>query len=324
MLEPAASAPFVDARGVTKRYRSGTVANDGLTFSADLGEVVALLGPNGAGKTTFVLQLVGLLAPTSGSILVGGIDVVRRPADVKRLVGYQPQGHNAMGGLEVRHVLECTARLRGLPSAEARRQARALAAEFGLEEILGKRLNTLSGGWRRLTDVAVAFAGAPSLVVLDEPTDNLDPAHRRLVWQKLDGLRASRHATCLVATHNLLEAERAVDRVVVVNQGRVTAAGSPGALKRRFGKRVLLEVRLREHENAAAVRAALAALGRTETARPGELRTLIPPERVAEAVALLTAPDAAAWLEDFSLGPPSLEAVYFELQRGVEHAVLAA
>jgi ABC-type multidrug transport system ATPase subunit len=310
---------FLEASEVTKRYRSGTLANDGISLSAGLGEVIAVVGPNGAGKTTFVLQVLGLLAPSAGAIGVGGVDVVADPAGVKPLIGYQPQGHMAMGGIEAGRVLEFTARLRGLSPAEAAAQAAALATDFDLAPVLAKPLNTLSGGWRRLVDVAVAFAGRPRLIVLDEPTDNLDPVHRRLIWDRLDALRSSRQATCLLVTHNLLEAERVVDRVVIIDGGRVVQAGSPGALKQRFGTDVQLDVHLR-----AAAPPALLALGAAHEARPGHVALLLPQQRVPAAMRILLAPGAREWLDDFRLAPPSLEAIYLGLGEELADARPAA
>jgi ABC-type multidrug transport system ATPase subunit len=312
---------FLEAAGVTKRYRSGTLANDALTLSAELGEVLALVGPNGAGKTTFVLQLIGLLTPTAGAIRIGDVDVVASPDAVKPLIGYQPQGHMAMGGVEVEHVLAFTGRLRGLTKAEAAAQTAALAAEFDLGDVLRRPLNRLSGGWRRLVDVAVAFAGRPRLIVLDEPTENLDPVHRRLIWKRLDALRESRAATCLLVTHNLLEAERVVDRVVIVDGGRIVQSGSPGALKQRFGRDVLLDVHLRP---GAVAPAALLALGTAHAGRPGHVQLLLAQQRTPAALRMLLEAGASAWLDDFRLGRPSLETIYLGLGEEAAHAIAAA
>ncbi len=312
---------FLQVRGIVKRYRSGHVANRGVDLTASLGEVVALLGPNGAGKTTLVLQLLGLMAPTEGEIRIANIDVVANPNGVKHLIGYQPQGHMAMGGLGARHALEFTARLRGLSRTAARAQAQQLAVEFELSEVLSKPLNQLSGGWRRLVDVAVAFAGAPRLVVLDEPTESLDPAHRLLIWRKLDRLRETRQATCVVVTHNLLEAERVVDRVVIMGNGEVLASGSPGALKQHLGRDLILELRLCPD---APPPTAIAELGLVRRSSAVQMDILLAPERVPAALELLLAPDARRWLEEFHLAPPSLETVYFDLGTGDDNALITA
>jgi ABC-type multidrug transport system ATPase subunit len=304
---------FVAVRDLVKRYRSGVVANAGVDFEADLGEIVAILGPNGAGKTTFILQLLGLLAPTGGSIVVGGVDVVRDPTGVKRLASYQPQGHMAMGGVEVHRVLAFTASLRGLAREDASRQAVVLVEEFGLSEVRTQPLNQLSGGWRRLVDVAVAFAGHPRLIVLDEPTNDLDPVHRRVIWDKLDRLRRSRQATALLVTHNLLEAERVVDRVAVMQRGRIVALGSPGALKGLVGGDLRLDVALRPGVDSRPVRAALGTLGTIHDVRPDLVRLFVSREAVSSATGVILSDPIRELIDDFRLAPPSLEDVYLRL-----------
>jgi ABC-type multidrug transport system ATPase subunit len=316
---------FIEVTDLVKQYRSRDVAaNDGICFTAEAGEIVALLGPNGAGKTTFILQLLGLVVPTSGSIFVGDIDVVAAPARVKRIASYQPQGHMAMAGVAVRQALVYTGQLRGLGSAEARRQAAALAAEFELDSVLTKPLQQLSGGWRRLVDIAVAFIGTPRLIVLDEPTNDLDPSHRRLVWEKLNALRESRAVTCLIVTHNLLEAERIVDRAVIMNRGRCVTEGTPGAIKQLLGEDTLrLDIYLRLEAVSSDLPLAMASLGPAEVVRPGHLRFFFPRDRAFRAMELLSTEDARAWLDDFRLAPPSLEDVYLQLSEVRHDRVLA-
>jgi ABC-type multidrug transport system ATPase subunit len=304
--------PFVEARAVTKRYRSGLVANDAVDLTAMRGEVTALIGPNGAGKTTLVLQLVGLMRPTTGRIRVGGIDMVKQAKRAKQLIGYQPQTHMAMSGLEVHRVLTFTARLRGCSRSEADACLTTLTDEFELSEVLHKPRHALSGGWRRLVDVAAAFAGEPLFVVLDEPTESLDPGHRRLIWRKLDTIRQSRRTSCLLVTHNLLEAERVVDHVVILDRHRVVDAGSPGALKQRFDTQVIVDLHLRMDGRDPAVPEALAALGTVRELRPGHMQLIIGRDALGYAVSILFADDAERWLDDFRIAPPSLETVLLD------------
>jgi ABC-type multidrug transport system ATPase subunit len=314
---------FIEARDVVKRYGSEIVANAGICLDAYLGEIVAIVGPNGAGKTTFILQLLGLLAPTSGMIRVGEVNVGVDPDGVKRLASYQPQNHMAMGGVEVRYVLPFTGRLRGLSRAEAGRQAEALIAEFGLAEVRDRPLHQLSGGWRRLVDVAVAFMGRPKLIVLDEPTNDLDPVHRRLIWGRLNMLRQSREITCLLVTHNLLEAERVVDRVMIINQGRVKAFGSPGALKQGLDGLLRLDVYVRGESMLADAPTVLPELGPGHQVRPGHLQFFLTRDCVPRAMAALLAEETRHTLDDFRLAPPSLEDVYLHMEEN-EHGYGAA
>jgi ABC-type multidrug transport system ATPase subunit len=302
-----ATRPLLEARGVTKRYGSGVLANDGIDLAARVGEVTAIVGPNGAGKTTLILQIVGLLRPTAGSIRIAGIDVVADPNAAKALIGYQPQSHMAMGGLEVRRVLPLTARLRGLSKSAAAARAAELVEDFDLESVVDTPLGTLSGGWRRLVDVAVAFAGDARLLVLDEPTEGLDPAHRRLIWRKLDRVRRTGRAACLLVTHNLLEVERVVDHVVMVDRSRVLDSGAPGVIKQRYAAHVVLDLYVRD----GGVPAELAALGRARAVRPGHVQLELTREAVPRATALVFADGADGWLDDFRLAPPSLETILF-------------
>lgn len=311
--EPVRTRPFVEAREVVKRYRGSVEANAGVCFEARLGEVVALLGANGAGKTTFVLQLLGLLKPSSGSIRVGDVDVVRDPAGVKRLASYQPQSHAAMGGVAVWQALVLTGRLRGQTAANAERVGAELVTHFGLEPVLHQPLSRLSGGWRRLVDVATAFMGEPRLIVLDEPTNDLDPVHRRLVWSRVDALRHERRVSCLLVTHNLLEAERVADRVVVLQQGRVAAEGSPGELKRRLGDALQLDVYASPQAAPETIRTVLAGLGPQVVIRPGHVQVHVERKDVSAALERLMQAMNRRIVEDFRLAPPSLEDVYLRI-----------
>jgi len=311
MNRRSSDAAFVEVQSLRKQYRQGSPANHDITFSAGLGEVIAILGPNGAGKTTLALQLLGLLRPTSGSITVGGIDVIAEPAAVKQIATYQPQGGMAMTGLEVRRALAFTSRLRGLSWADARAQANQLAEEFDLMDVFNSTIRNLSGGMQRLVEVAIAFTGSPRLIVLDEPTNDLDPKHRQLVWRRLHRLQQTRTATCLVATHNLLEAEKAVDRVIIVRDGTIVASGSPGELKKSISSRLRLDLFIQPDRE---LPSSLPGLTEAQELRPGHFRHFLTEAAASRILPYLLAPEAESWLDDFQLAPPSLEDVYFGLE----------
>jgi ABC-type multidrug transport system ATPase subunit len=303
----------LDVRELTKRYPGGTLANDALSLRVERGEVFGLLGPNGAGKTTLVLQVLGLLKPTSGAIEVEGIDVLAHPERVKRVSGYMPQARVAMRGLEVWRALHVTGRLRGLDDAAARGQAAALIGRLGLDEHRNTFLDRLSGGLTRVAAFAMALIGRPRLVVLDEPTNELDPLRRRAVWDALRELGRAGDTTCLLVTHNVLEAEGAVDRVAIVDRGRVVALGTPGELKARLGDEVRLEVVLKtdvaQNGQRADAEARLDALGRRLDLAPGRYAVFVPRPAVGGAVDVLLG-DLGPRLDDFRVAPPSLEDVY--------------
>jgi ABC-type multidrug transport system ATPase subunit len=303
----------VDVRELTKRYPGGALANDRLTLRIARGEVFGLLGPNGAGKTTLVLQVLGLLKPTSGTIAVEGVDVLAHPERVKRLYGYMPQARVAMRGMEVWRALYVTGRLSGLDAAAARRQGEALIERLGLGEHRGVFLERLSGGMTRVAAFAMALMGTPRLVVFDEPTNELDPVRRRAVWEVVRELGRGGDTTCLLVTHNVLEAEGAVDRVAIVDRGRVVALGTPGELKAGLGDEVRLEVVLKgevaQNGGRAETEARLDVLGRRLDLSPGRYAVFLPRRGVGAAVDALLG-GLGPLVDDFRVAPPSLEDVY--------------
>jgi ABC-2 type transport system ATP-binding protein len=212
--------------GVSKRF-GDVVALDRLSLAVEAGSTVALLGANGAGKTTLISLLLGLRTPDGGRVRVLGGDP-RAPA-VRRALGTALQDVGVPATLRVEELVRFVAAhfANAAPIGE-------LLARFGLDRVATRQAGGLSGGQRRRLALALAFAGRPPLVILDEPTASLDPDGRAAVWAASDDLR---HAggTVVVATHDLHEAEAAADRVVVVDAGRVVADGSPRALAARAG-----------------------------------------------------------------------------------------
>ncbi|MFF7413131.1 ABC transporter ATP-binding protein [Streptomyces lydicus] len=286
-------------------------ANDGITLDVHRGEIFGLLGPNGAGKSTLVRQLTGLLRPDSGSIAVLGHDLVRHPERAARLLGYLGQESTALDEMTVALAVETTGRLRGLATRAARAERDAVVEELGLTDLAGRALKKLSGGQRRLACVATALIGERPLLVLDEPTTGMDPVARRAVWAAVDRRRAERGATVVLVTHNVLEAESVLDRVAVIDRGRVIACDTPGGLKDRVSDEVRLELVWRDRPpldvpEVAALEPAARISGRRWTLR-------LPADRARAAVAAVTGGPAFAALDDFTLATPSLEDVYLAL-----------
>lgn len=315
-----ADAISIRVEQLTRTFRgrgSGSypvIANADLSLEVGQGEIFGLLGPNGAGKTTLVSQLMGLLQPTSGRIWLEGIDVVKQPEQVKRLVGFLPQSGLPMRFVEVKQALRFTGRLRGQTEIEARTQAHRLIEEFGMGEYANCYVNKLSGGMLRLTNFAMALMGWPKVLILDEPTNELDPHKRRILWDFLARLNREAGTTCMLVTHNLLEAEKVIGRVAVMQQGKMIALGTPGELKRRLGGKVRLEFQIDEGETLWPLDLSiLASLGKLEQPRPHQYRLYLPPEKVADATTLVMSEFGLSRLADFRLVPPSLEEVYLEL-----------
>ncbi len=293
------------------------VANDRLSFDIHRGEIFGLLGPNGAGKTTLVMQLMGLMRPTSGHLQVEHVDVVRQPDAVKELIGFLPQGELALHYVEVERALHYTGRLRGQSEHDARAQTRQLIDMLGLGDFRRRYVNHLSGGMSRLVGFGMALMGNPRLLILDEPTNELDPHKRRLVWDTLDQLNREQGLTCLLVTHNVLEAERVIHRVAVMDRGRIIALGTPQDIKQRAGGHVRLELQLKEGvrlEDWELER--LRGHGQVTEIREGHYRTYLEPQRAGQASAEILQALGLQRVEDLRLAPPSLEEVYLDLDRG--------
>ncbi|MFN2522996.1 MAG: ABC transporter ATP-binding protein, partial [Mycobacteriales bacterium] len=310
----ATQPPAAVLTGVTRSHRgrrgaAPVLANDAISLTVGAGEVFGLLGPNGAGKSTLVRQLVGVLRPDSGRVELFGHDITSTPHVAGRLAGYLAQEEPALVELPVRLAVETTGRLRGLRRAEARTSADALLEELDLTELADRPMTKLSGGQRRLAQFATVLIGDRPLLVLDEPTTGLDPSARRDVWAALARRRAS--TTVVLVTHNVLEAETVLDRVAVLDRGRVIACDTPGRLKALVGGDVRLDLVWRaepplDDPTVVALRTRSIVDGHRWSAR-------LPTDEAREALGRLTAGPAFAALDDFTLATPSLEDVYLAL-----------
>ncbi|WP_344609310.1 ATP-binding cassette domain-containing protein [Streptomyces glaucus] len=312
--------PAIEVRDLVRAYRgrNGELirANDGLTFSVPRGQVFGLFGANGAGKTTLVLQLLGLVRPTSGSVTVNGIDVVRHPETVKSTVGFLPQRGLSMRLIEARRALHYTGRLRGQSEADARRQTDELIDELGLGPYADRQVERLSGGLMRLVNFGMTLMGRPELIVLDEPTNELDPHNRRLIWDIVQRRAAEDGTTVVLVTHNVLEAEKAVHRVAVMHGGRITAMGTPGELKEQTGAQARLELFVRD--GGTLTDEETARLGRIGVVTPGD-RTgsylvTAPPDRIQPLLEVLVTDVGVTRVDDFRFARPTLEDVYLSLK----------
>lgn len=230
-------------RGLSKRYGTGSPANDGINLEVHAGEVFGLLGPNGAGKTTLVKQIIGLLKPTAGSITLGGEDLVAKPAVARQRCAYLPQGTLPVSSFGLREMVELVGRIRGGDARSVRRRADQLIAALELGQWRNTPGIQLSGGTRRLAGFLMAAVWPTALVILDEPTNDVDPLRRRLLWRQIRRLAEDGTAVLLV-THNVLEAEQSVDRLAVIDQGRIVAQGTPSSLKANDRQSLRLQVNL--------------------------------------------------------------------------------
>ena len=294
-----------------RRHRGDVLATDDVSLEVLAGEVFGLLGPNGAGKTTLVRLLVGVLRPEAGRVSLLGQDVTADPRAASRLLAYLAQDEPALNELPVGLAVETTGRLRGLSRRDARSQTADLLDELGLADVQARPLTKLSGGQRRLAQVAAALIADRPLLVLDEPTTGLDVLARRAVWEILRRRRTEAGVTVVLVTHNVVEAEQVLDRVAVLDRGRVIACDTPGRLKALVSNDVRLDLVWRD-EPPLGEPAVAALLARSEVdGRRWSAR--LPAADAREALGRLTAGPALAALDDFTLATPTLEDVYLSL-----------
>lgn len=232
-----------DIQNLTKQYPDrARPANENITLQIEQGEILGILGDNGAGKTTLVRQMVNLLRSSSGSVRLFGQLVGQDDLFVPAYVGYMPQESAALNHLTVSEALYFTAHLRGLSRAAARAERDRLLETWQLQARQRTVCARLSGGQRRLLRLAVAVAGSPQVLILDEPTNDLDPQRRRLVWNTLRTINEEYQTTIVFITHDAIEAEKAVKRVVIMRDGRVVANGRPRDLKKQIDQKLRLEL----------------------------------------------------------------------------------
>jgi daunorubicin resistance ABC transporter ATP-binding subunit len=224
----------IEIEDLVKIYPGGAVAVDKLSLAVHSGEIFGLLGPNGSGKTTTVRILVTLLRPTSGTVRVGGLDVERFPHEVRRSIGYAAQFIGVDEDMTARENLVLMGRLHGLSAAQAARRAEELLDVMSMGSMADMRTGRFSGGMRRRIDLLQALVHRPPILFLDEPTTGMDPQSRIALWQYLHRLKRD-GMTILLTTQYLEEADRACDRIAIIDEGRPLRTGSPAALKEELG-----------------------------------------------------------------------------------------
>ena len=299
---------MIEITNLTKQYNNGCVANEGISLTIAPGEVFGLLGPNGAGKTTLVNQLIGLLKPTSGTITIDGVDVVADPGASRRLCSFQPQSQIPIDGLTPLEAIELTGRIRGMAKKAARLRAKSLIEGLQLEQWAKTRGEDLSGGIRRLTAFCMTCVAPTKVMVLDEPTNDVDPQRRRLLWREIKNL-AEEGSTIILVTHNVLEAERSADRLAIIHKARLIRQGTPSSFRGKEEENMILELILEPGKSPVDI-----LMQEANAVQTG--RRIFYPVKIGEVV------ERVRWanelknkqlIEEFSINPPSLEESYLQI-----------
>ncbi len=221
---------MIEVRNLTKAFGAKLAVND-VSFSVQRGEVLGFLGPNGAGKSTTMRMLTGFIPPTEGDIVIGGFKIEENPIAVKRLVGYLPENAPSYTDMTVRGFLNFTAELRGFRGAEKTRAVERVVEMCFLGSVLHQSVETLSKGFRHRTCFAQSIVHDPAVLILDEPTDGLDPNQKHEVRTLIRQMGEKK--AIIFSTHILEEVEAVCSRAIIIDSGRIVANGTPAELKQK-------------------------------------------------------------------------------------------
>ena len=242
---------MLQVQSLTKRF-GPILAVDDVSFTVDKGEVLGFLGPNGAGKSTTMKMVTGFLSPTAGTAVVCGHDIQKAPIAAKRCIGYLPEGAPLYPDMTPHSFLGFTASIRGLTGAERASAIGRAMALTELEQVANQPIDTLSKGFKRRVGLAQALVHDPEVLVLDEPTDGLDPNQKFQVRQIIQEMAAEK---TIISTHILEEVDAVCSRALIIAQGRIVADGTPGELEARSRMHNAVTLRLRKTPPAAELKA---------------------------------------------------------------------
>jgi ABC-2 type transport system ATP-binding protein len=258
-------AALIEARNLRKTFGAIT-AVDGISLAVEKGEVLGFLGPNGAGKSTTMKMITGFLEPDAGSAAICGADVNAQPKAAKAKLGYLPEGAPAYGDMTPGAFLSFVAEVRGYDASEIKARVSAAVSRAGLGTVVDQRIETLSKGFKRRVGIAQAILHDPPVLIMDEPTDGLDPNQKHHVRELIREMAP--HKAIIVSTHILEEVEAVCTRAVIINRGRIVADGTADDLLRRARNHGAVSIKVLEADAARAAKAlsALSEIAGVETA----------------------------------------------------------
>jgi ABC-2 type transport system ATP-binding protein len=308
-LRPMAASNEIEVEGLTREFKGGIRAVDGIDLWVGSGEIYGFLGPNGAGKSTAVHVLTTLLPPTAGRVRVAGMDVVAKARAVRALIGAALQEVALDQHLTGREHVRLQASMHGLSRKEAALRGTELLGRMGLLDAANRKVATYSGGMKRRLDLALALVHRPSVLFLDEPTTGLDPQSRAALWDEVRHLAHDEGVTVFLTTQYLEEADVLANRVGIIHHGRIVAEGTPDALKREVGRQ-RIEVVPADPADRGRVAGVLAGFGELHEGRPGAVSIHLPPgasglDRIVRAL-----DEAHLTVEDLALHAPTLDDVF--------------
>ncbi|WP_096189402.1 ABC transporter ATP-binding protein [Evansella halocellulosilytica] len=305
-----------EIKNVSKTYKKGKVqANSQISFTIEKGEILGLLGPNGAGKSTLIKQVVAHVSPSEGEVLYRGSPVEKQSRKVSQEVSYYSQDPASLTSIKVKEAFYYTARLRGMKRAAAKEETKKYIEKLELFEVENKLLKRISGGQKRLVGIGMTLIGSAPVLIFDEPTNELDPKKRRLVWDLIQE-KNREGATIILVTHNILEAEQVVDRVAVINHGKLLAIDSVAKLKKEVDQRLKLELTIDPLKQEEVIRE-IHNWGTVVPHTEHRHRVLIEKQQASHILTILNE-GAMPGIESYSLTPPSLEDVYFHIDNDLK------
>lgn len=257
---------MIEVRNLTKYYGAVRAVED-VSFSVETGDILGFLGPNGAGKSTTMRIVTCYTPPSSGHAMIAGLDIQKHSIEVRRVIGYLPESNPLYPDMSVRGYVDFMAQLKGIPSSARRAAVDEALEETGLTEPAGRLIRNLSKGFRQRVGLAQALVGNPKVLILDEPTVGLDPRQNREIRSLIRAMRGRR--TVLLSTHILPEVSMTCNKVVIINQGRIEASGTPENLVSELQN--TLETRLVAGGEAQRILKALECVAGVQSVRTEEL-----------------------------------------------------